>query len=162
MVWSPIISYIFSIVYYILYIGIIAGTITIVVLDNRNPVKTIAWILILLLFPYLGLILYFFFGRSTRHERVIGKNRYDRLMKRPMNEFLLQEAFKLPADQYKVAQLFRNTNQALPFEGPFDRIAYDSVIIACKVRSSFQAPAISCHSFSLIPEDIVPFPTKRV
>ena len=117
MVWSPIISYIFSIVYYILYIGIIAGTITIVVLDNRNPVKTIAWVLILLLFPYLGLILYFFFGRSTRHERVIGKNRYDRLMKRPMNEFLLQEAFKLPADQYKVAQLFRNTNQALPFEG---------------------------------------------
>jgi cardiolipin synthase len=34
-----------------------------------------------------------------------------------MAEFVAQESYELPADQYQVAQLFRNTNQALPFEG---------------------------------------------
>lgn len=117
MDWSHIFQNLLSVIYDLLYFGVIIGTIIVIILDNRNPVKTIAWVLILLLFPYLGLAFYFFFGRSTRHERIISKKRYNRLMKRPMEEFLTQESFHLPADQFKVAQLFKNTNQALPFEG---------------------------------------------
>jgi len=53
-------------VFNILFSGVILGTIIVIILDNRNPVKTIAWILILSFLPWVGLIFYFFFGRSTR------------------------------------------------------------------------------------------------
>ena len=42
-----------------------------VVLGNRNPVATFAWIFVLLFIPYVGLILYFFFGRETRRRKYI-------------------------------------------------------------------------------------------
>jgi len=117
MDWSGIFSDLFSVIYNILYFGVIIGMIIIVILDNRNPVKTMAWVLVLSFLPFVGLLFYFFFGRSTRRERIISKKSYNRLMKKPMAEFVAQEAYELPADQYQVAQLFRNTNQALPFEG---------------------------------------------
>ncbi len=117
MDWNGILHLIFSVIYNILYFGVIIGMIIIVILDNRNPVKTMAWILVLAFLPFVGLFFYFFFGRSTRRERIISKKSYNRLMKRPMAEFVAQESYELPADQYQVAQLFRNTNQSLPFEG---------------------------------------------
>lgn len=117
MDWSSIFKDIFSVIYDVLYFGVIIGMIIIVILDNRNPVKTMAWVLVLSFLPFVGLVFYFFFGRSTRRERLISKKSYNRLMKKPMAEFVAQESYELPADQYQVAQLFRNTNQALPFEG---------------------------------------------
>ena len=72
----------------IIYFGAIIGTIVIVILDNRNPVKTMAWILILMFLPVVGLVFYFFFGRSQRREKIIGKKSYDRLLKKPMAEYL--------------------------------------------------------------------------
>ncbi len=117
MDWSSIFKDIFSVIYDVLYFGVIIGMVILVILDNRNPVKTMAWVLVLSFLPFVGLVFYFFFGRSTRRERLISKKSYNRLMKKPMAEFVAQESYELPADQYQVAQLFRNTNQALPFEG---------------------------------------------
>ena len=61
--WS-IFNEIFTVAFNLLYFLIIIGTIMIVVLDNRNPVKTMAWVLVLFFLPIVGLIFYFFFGRS--------------------------------------------------------------------------------------------------
>ena len=66
--WS-IFNEIFTVAFNLLYFLIIIGTIMIVVLDNRNPVKTMAWVLVLFFLPIVGLIFYFFFGRSTRKEK---------------------------------------------------------------------------------------------
>lgn len=115
--WSGLLNQIFTVAFDTVYFAAIIGTIIVVVLDNRNPVKTMAWILILTFLPFIGLVFYFFFGRSTRKERIISRKSYDRLMKRPMAEFLAQEAFQSPADQHQLIRLFRNTNQSLPFEG---------------------------------------------
>ena len=38
----------------------------IVLSENRNPVKSLAWITVLLLFPVGGLVLYLFFGQIGR------------------------------------------------------------------------------------------------
>lgn len=115
--WSGLLNQIATIAFDILYFGAIIGTIIVVVLDNRNPVKTMAWILVLTFLPFIGLVFYFFFGRTTRRERIISKKSYNRLMKKPTAEFIAQEAFEIPADQYSLIQLFQNTNQALLFEG---------------------------------------------
>lgn len=115
--WSGLLNQIATITFDTLYFGAIIGTIIVVILDNRNPVKTMAWILVLTFLPFVGLVFYFFFGRTTRRERIISKKSYNRLMKKPTAEFIAQEAFEIPTEQYSLIQLFQNTNQSLLFEG---------------------------------------------
>ena len=43
--WNYILGQIATVAFDILYFGAIIGTIVIIILDNRNPVKTMAWIL---------------------------------------------------------------------------------------------------------------------
>ena len=43
--WNYIVSQIATVAFDILYFGAIISTIVIIILDNRNPVKTMAWIL---------------------------------------------------------------------------------------------------------------------
>ena len=114
--WS-IFNEIFAVAFNVLYFVIIIGTIFIVILDNRNPVKTMAWVLVLFFLPVVGLAFYFFFGRSTRKEKLISKKGYTRLIKRPMAEYQAQKAFKYPEDQHQLMRFFRKINNALPFEG---------------------------------------------
>jgi len=53
-------------------IGIwVISTILVVLLENRHPVKTLAWLLVLVFLPVVGLILFFLFGMQTRGKRRI-------------------------------------------------------------------------------------------
>ena len=119
--WNIIVSQIATVAFDIVYFGAIISTIVVIILDNRNPVKTMAWILILLFLPIVGLVFYFFFGRSQRRERIIGQKSYDRLLKKSMAEYLAQDCSAVPEEYARLIQLFQHTNQAFPFEG--NRIA---------------------------------------
>ena len=108
--WNFIAGLVATVAFDIIYFGAIIGTITVIILDNRNPVKTMAWILILMFLPLVGLVLYFFFGRSQRRVRVIGKKSYNRLLKKPMAEYLAQDSCTLPVNYSRLISLFRNTS----------------------------------------------------
>ena len=71
----------------------------------------------LIFLPVVGLVFYIFFGRSQRHERIIGKKVYGHLMKKPIAEYLAQPAARLPEGYKRIIDLFHNVNQSLPFEG---------------------------------------------
>lgn len=65
-----------------LYLGIYTGfiltiifTTIVIVLENRNPVKSLAWIVVLVFLPIGGFILYLFFGQQYRHTRMISKRK---------------------------------------------------------------------------------------
>ncbi len=49
------------------------GMVLVVVLDNRDPVKTTSWLLILLFLPFVGIVLYLFFGRNFRNEKIYSR-----------------------------------------------------------------------------------------
>ena len=115
--WSYIVNQIATIAFDIVYFGAIVSTIVIIVLDNRNPVKTMAWILILLFLPIVGLVLYFFFFCFKRRERIIGRKSYNRLLKKPMAEYLMQNSSEFPSEYSRLIHLFQHINQAFPFEG---------------------------------------------
>ncbi len=57
-----------------------------VLMDNRQPAKTMAWILVLAFMPFVGIIFYIFFGQNTRKERLISDRSMDQLTKRSMLE----------------------------------------------------------------------------
>ena len=61
-----------------------------------------------------GLVFYFFFGRSQRRVRMIGKKSYSRLLKKPMAEYLAQDSCTLPINYSRLISLFRNTNRLSP------------------------------------------------
>ena len=114
---AVILENIFGSVFHFLYLAVILTTIFVVILDNRNPVKTMAWILVLFFLPVIGLVFYFFFGRDTRKERLISKKGYSRLSKRPMAEYQAQEAFHDLDRKNTLVSFFRRINNALPFDG---------------------------------------------
>lgn len=74
-------EHIFTFLYWLSAIIAIGITVS-VVLDNRNPVATFAWIFVLLFIPYIGLLLYFFFGRDTRRRRYIRRKLKARIWQR--------------------------------------------------------------------------------
>lgn len=117
MLEASLFNQIFTVTFDILFVLAVIGTALVVVLDNRNPVKTLAWVLVLCFLPVVGLVFYYFFGRSNRKEKLIGKKGYTRLTRRPMEEFQAQKAFHCPDEQHQLMRFFRQVNQALPFEG---------------------------------------------
>lgn len=66
----------------IIYMLTVVGIIAVVVSENRNPVKSLAWVTVLLLLPVLGMIFYLFFGRSIKNTRMISRRNRRRLRKK--------------------------------------------------------------------------------
>lgn len=62
------------------YVLLVAWLVVAVLSESRNPLKTIAWVMALILFPVGGIVLYFFFGRSLRGTRMISRRNRKRLM----------------------------------------------------------------------------------
>lgn len=57
----------------------IISIIGIVLSENRNPLKSLAWITVLLMFPIGGIVLYIFFGRSIKNQHMISRRNKRRL-----------------------------------------------------------------------------------
>lgn len=62
MSWLQIIIYVFI----ALYILTVASVVFNVILENRNPVRTLAWIIVLVTVPLIGFIFYLYFGVNYR------------------------------------------------------------------------------------------------
>lgn len=106
-------------IYWLLYIAYVAIDIIVmlkVVMDNRQPSKTMAWILVLWAVPFVGILLYFFFGQNTRKERLISERSLSQLTKRSMFEYIEQKNLRLPESHRPLMMLFKNQSMALPFK----------------------------------------------
>lgn len=62
------------------YVFTIASCIIIVLKENRNPIRSLAWVLALIFLPGIGLIFYLFFGRSLRGQHMISRHGKRRLI----------------------------------------------------------------------------------
>uniref|UniRef100_UPI003FEE502E cardiolipin synthase n=1 Tax=Prevotella sp. TaxID=59823 RepID=UPI003FEE502E len=82
----------------------------------RQPAKTMAWVLVLLFVPEVGIVLYFFFGQNVRKMRFISQRSLDQLTRRSMLEFVEQRELRLPDEYRTQIRLFANQNMSLPFK----------------------------------------------
>lgn len=62
-----------------IYLATVLAIIGVVLSENRNPVKSLAWITVLLTLPGIGILLYLFFGRSIKNTRMISRRNKRRL-----------------------------------------------------------------------------------
>lgn len=86
-----------------------------VIMDNRQPVKTMAWALVIYFIPVIGIIAYLFFGVNTRRNRTVNSRSLDQLTKRSMLAFAEQKDLKLPEEYKLIINLFINQSFSLPF-----------------------------------------------
>ena len=101
---------------------VVASTVTLVITQNRHPVKTLAWMMVLVFLPVIGLVLYFFFGIDNKHRRLISDADLARL-----KSHTLSLAETLPPPEYDdrdadLVNLLRTTNKACPMPGNAVRV----------------------------------------
>lgn len=106
------IQFILGTLFFILYSITILGLVLVIITENRNPLKTIPWVIVLVLAPGIGLLFYFVFGQDNRKQRIISRRTYKRIMKRPQEGKLPQDACAVPAPYQPLVTLLNNSNQS--------------------------------------------------
>ncbi|MCA5005425.1 cardiolipin synthase [Sphingobacterium bovistauri] len=102
----------------ILYVGIISA----ILIENRNPTKTVAWILVIIFVPFIGLILYYFFGQKfVKVKKIKRLNRQQaiRLEKKwkeidPIIESFIRDIHNEIGDLSKVYRLMKKERLSSP------------------------------------------------
>ncbi len=96
---------------------IILGTILVIISENRNPVKTIAWCVVLAFMPVIGLLLYILFGMDNRHRRLIKEDDLSRL--KGITEIIQggDISSDIPAQYKPLAGMLHKMNRAYPLSG---------------------------------------------
>ena len=90
---------------WLLYAITVASCIVVVLSENRNPIRSLAWVIALIFLPGIGLIFYAFFGRSMRGRNMISRHNKRKLFhSRNAQRHNLREHSLTPAEQ-QVAKL---------------------------------------------------------
>ena len=95
----------------IVYLITAIGVIIVIISENRNPIKTISWIMVLVFLPIIGLIIYAFFGQDYTKRRIISKKMYSKIKKRPLAELYSSDLVDYPSQHIELIKLLRNLNQ---------------------------------------------------
>ena len=103
MLLSLHISVWFVNVAYIVYGLLILSSIFVVISENRNASKSLAWILALIFLPVIGLVLYLLFGQSLRQETLLSQTNREKLF----------NSNKLPDVDIEALSLSENNKQLI-------------------------------------------------
>ncbi|MDO5523687.1 MAG: cardiolipin synthase [Bacteroidia bacterium] len=92
----------------ILYALTIISVVIVVISENRNPIKTLSWVMVLVFLPFVGLIWYLTFGQDFTKKQIITKRMYSKLKKRPLDEIGTLEEVAYPKEHASLIRLLKN------------------------------------------------------
>ena len=94
----------------------IVGVVVVIISENRNPLKSLPWLIVLLLAPIVGLVCYFFFGQNLSKRRA-----FSRRTRKQLATYLEQneqeEHPALPGRFQPLSHLLSRNGQAVPLYG---------------------------------------------
>ena len=102
---------------YLIYIALIAGAVIVVISENRNPIKTIAWLLVLIFVPLIGLIIYYFFGQDTRRMRLYSEQKYQKIKDLSFKNLTPNRNIKILPEYANLVNLLKNSNLSPVLQG---------------------------------------------
>ena len=103
-------------VFLIVYSLTVAGVVLVIITDNRNPLKTLPWMLVLVFAPGVGLLVYFFFGQNLSKRKIIPRRTRKRIDGWLEKEHAADPS-AVPARWQPLARLLEQTAHALPLSG---------------------------------------------
>jgi cardiolipin synthase A/B len=95
-----------------IYLFTVVPTITVILLENRNPVKSLSWILVLIFLPVLGIIIYLYLGQDYRKQKIVAKRSIRRLHNRPkihLEELDVEHSTLSPQSKHLIHLLQKNS-----------------------------------------------------
>lgn len=101
----------------ILLVLVLLSVIVMVIVENRHPVRAIAWIVVLVCLPVVGLVLYLVFGVDKHHERLIGDDGLRALKSNTSHGCALQICSRPDPVNKDLVNLLWGTNMAFPLSG---------------------------------------------
>lgn len=142
-----------NLILFVTYHVIVVLMIIHILMDNRQPAKTVAWVLVIWFIPIAGIVLYLFFGTNQRKERMVSQRSMDQLTKRSMLQFVGQHNLQLPKQHRKLIDLFINESMALPFKDSHTTIYTDGYQFFPALLAAIAAAKSHVHIVIYIFED---------
>ncbi|MDE7375285.1 MAG: PLDc N-terminal domain-containing protein, partial [Muribaculaceae bacterium] len=90
----------------------LVAVVFVVISENRNPVKSLAWLLVLLLMPG-GIIIYFIFGRDFKNTRMISRHNRRRLRRKESGRKVKIDKFGFSKESEQQIDLGRRLGGAM-------------------------------------------------
>jgi len=91
----------------IVYFLTVAGVVVVLISENRNPIKSVAWIMAVVFLPVVGIVWYAIFGQDLTKRRIISKRTYSKLKKRPLDEMQIPAQVAVPEEHSDLINLIR-------------------------------------------------------
>ncbi|MBS7347538.1 MAG: cardiolipin synthase [Muribaculaceae bacterium] len=95
-----------------LYILTIASCIVVILKENRNPIRSISWIIALIFLPVIGLVFYIFFGRSLRGQRMISRMNKQKMITNMAPKLVDLNSLNLSRPERNLVKLARNISSS--------------------------------------------------
>jgi len=107
-------THVLTIIIVILYIYTTLGTILVLLLENRNPAKSLSWVLVLLFLPVVGMFFYLLLGQDYRKTKIISEKSIRRVTDRPVASFDISKLDRTLMDdnQLNLVKLLYRNNEA--------------------------------------------------
>lgn len=110
-------SHSFLNLFQIFYIVSAIAIVLVIISENRNPLKTISWVLILLLLPLVGIIIYLFFGEDHRKKKLISRKMQKKLNRKALDREDMLEILNPPAEYKILINLLKELKDAPLYGG---------------------------------------------
>lgn len=99
------------------YVCTVLSIIWVVISENRNPVRSLAWITVLLMAPVVGIVLYMFFGRSLK-SKILSNQRMRRISPQELEAYMVDvKRLSFTANTQQSIRLAHNMCHAYYFSG---------------------------------------------
>ena len=102
---------------YLIYILLLAGSIIVIISENRSPIKTIAWLLVLIFIPLFGLIIYYFFGQDTRRMRQLSEKNFLKIKDLSFKSLKPNKNVKILPEYDNLIKLLKKSNFSPVLQG---------------------------------------------
>jgi cardiolipin synthase A/B len=91
----------------VVYAVTILSCIIVVLKENRNPIRSLAWVIALIFLPVVGLVFYLFFGRSLKGEHMMSRHNRRRIISKMAPRHVNLSAGELSAPDKNMIKLIR-------------------------------------------------------
>ena len=105
--WNPYTAWLI----FIIYALTILSCIIVILSENRNPIRSLAWVIALIFLPGVGLIFYAFFGRSLKGMHLISRRNKRKLFHNRTNKKVDINDLELTKEEKQIVKLTHNLSR---------------------------------------------------
>jgi len=117
-----------------LYAYTVISTISVLLLENRNPAKSLSWLLILLFIPVIGMFFYLLLGQDYRKKKIISKKSIRSVIDRPVASYDIKklDTILMNANQLNLVKLLYKNSESAGY-------AFNKIVVLSDGESTFKA-----------------------